>query len=241
MNLLDLFRNKAERADEVVSKSDDNPFLNARRSMNEQTGAIISSRQIWQAVALIAMITTIGAVGGLIHIGSQSKFIPYIIEVDKLGQIAAVKPVGRAQAVDGRIIHATIAAFVSDVRMVSFDHNVQNEAIWKVFSHLQSNDPSTTKITDFMTDPHTNPTKKAEEFSVGVEVSSVLQQTHETWEVTWTERVWDRKGVRVDQYKMRGLLTIYIVPPTTSTTEEEIRRNPLGIFVRDFTWSRVLE
>jgi type IV secretion system protein VirB5 len=59
--------------------------------------------------------------------------------------------------------------------------------------------------------------------------------------VNWTERVWDRKGVQVDQYRMRGLLTIYVSPPTSSTREEEIWRNPLGIFVRDATWAKVVE
>jgi len=237
MKLLDLFRGK--QSDE--KNLNDNPYLNARRTLNEHNGAIIHSRQIWQAFALLSMMVTLGAVGGIIYIGSQSRFIPYVVEVDKLGQANAVNRADRAAVVDERIVHATLAAFVRDVRMVSFDRNVQNDAIWRVFSMLQSSDPATTKITDYMKDPVTSPTKRAEEFSVGVEISSVLQQTHETWEVNWTEKVWNRQGVRVEQYRMRGLLTIYVVPPTSSTTEEEIRRNPLGVFVRDFTWSRIVE
>ncbi len=237
MSLLDLFRGK-QSDDKTLN---DNPYLNARRTLNEHNGAIIQSRQIWQAFALLSMMVTLGAVGGIIYIGSQSRFIPYVVEVDKLGQANAVNRADRAANVDERIVHATLAAFVRDMRMVSFDRNVQNDAIWRVFSMLQSSDPATTKITDYMKDPVTSPTKRAEEFSVGVEISSVLQQTHETWEVNWTEKVWNRQGVRVEQYRMRGLLTIYVVPPTSSTTEEEIRRNPLGVYVRDFTWSRIVE
>jgi len=237
MKLLERFRGK--KSDEQVLN--ENPYLNARRTLNEHNGAIISSRQIWQATALLALLIALGAVGGIIHIGSQSRFVPYIVEVDKLGQANAVKRAERAAEVDGRILHATIAAFVRDSRMVSFDRNVQNDVIWRIFSMLQSSDPATTKITEYMKDPATSPTKRAETHSVGVEISSVLQQTAETWEVNWTEKVWDRQGIRVEQYRMRGLITVYTVPPTTSTTEEEIRRNPLGIFVRDFTWSRVVE
>lgn len=237
MKLLELFR-KSKTDDQVLNE---NSYLNARRTLNEHNGAIISSRQIWQATALLALLVSIGAVGGIIYIGSQSRFIPYIVEVDKLGQTNAVRRADRTAAVDERVIHATIAAFVRDTRMISFDRNVQNEAIWRVFSMLQSSDPATAKITDFMKDPTTSPTKRAETHSVGVEIVSVLRQTEETWEVDWTEKVWDRQGIRVEQYRMRGLVTVYVVPPTTSTTEEEIRRNPLGIFVRDFTWSRVVE
>lgn len=64
MKLLSLFR-AGQSEDKVL---DGNPYLNARRTMNEATGAIIASRQIWQAVALISMLITVGAVGGLIHI-----------------------------------------------------------------------------------------------------------------------------------------------------------------------------
>ena len=125
--------------------------------------------------------------------------------------------------------------------MVSFDRTVQNDAIWRVFALLQSGDPATNKITEFMKDPNTSPTQRAAENSVGVEISSVLRQTEETWEINWLERVWNRQGVRMEQYRMRGLATVYFVPPTTATTEEEIRRNPLWMYVRDFTWSRVIE
>ena len=221
--------------------ADANPYLNARRTLNEYNGALIQSRHMWQAAALLALMVAIGAVGGVIYIGSQSKFVPYVIEVDKLGQTAAVRRADRAAAVDERVVHATLAAFINDVRMVSFDRTVQNDAIWRVFAMLQSGDPATNKITEFMKDPATSPTQRAAENSVGVEISSVLRQTDETWEVNWTEKVWNRQGVRMEQYRMRGLATIYFVPPTTTTTEEEIRRNPLGLYVRDFTWSRVIE
>jgi type IV secretion system protein VirB5 len=236
MNPLDLFRGK-ESEESIL---DANPYLNAKRAWNEHAGAIISSRRIWQAVAMLALLIGVGAVGGIVHIASRSRFIPYVVEVDKLGRAAAAKRADRAAEADERVIHAALAAFVHDLRMVSFDRNAQNDAIWRVFAMLQSGDPAIGKITDYMKDPATSPTKRAAEFSVGVEIASVLRQTRDTWEVTWTERVWNRQGVRIEQYRMRGLLTIAVVPPTAATTEEEIRRNPLGIFVSDFTWAKTL-
>ncbi len=237
MKLLDLFRG-GNAEDNTL---DENPYLNARRTINEYNGALIQSRHMWQAAALLALMVAIGAVGGVIYIGSQSKFVPYVIEVDKLGQASAVRRADRAAVVDERVVHATLASFVHDARMVSFDRNVQNDAIWRVFALLQSGDPATSKITEYMKDPATSPTQRAAETSVGIEISSVLRQTDETWEINWTEKVWNRQGVRMEQYRMRGLATIYFVPPTTTTTEEEIRRNPLGLYVRDFTWSRIVE
>lgn len=240
MKLLELFRRGKT---EAISEKDidANPYLNARRSWNEHVGSVINSRQIWQTVAMLSLLIALGAVGGITYLATQSKFIPYVIEVDKLGQAAAVKRADQASEADERIVHSFVASFIHDLRMVSFDRVAQNDAIWRVYSMLQPSDPATTKITGFMQDPLTSPTKRAEEFNVGVEISSVLRQTRDTWEVNWTERVWNRQGARVEQFRMRGLLTIYLVPPTTATTEEDIRRNPLGLYVKDFTWSRIVE
>ncbi len=237
MNLLSLFRGRRK----PKTGLDDNPYLNARRSLNEYNGAIIGSRRIWQAVALICLMIAVGAVGGVIHFAGRSRFIPYVVEVDTLGQAVAVKRADRVSPVDARVVQAFLAAFVRDVRTVSFDRGAQNDAIWRAYAMLQSGDPATTKITEFMRDPITNPAKRAEEASVGVEVLSVLRQTEETWEIDWVETIWNRQGVREGRNRMRGILTMYIVPPTSATTEEEIRMNPLGLYVRDFTWARIAE
>ena len=38
---------------------------------------------------------------------------------------------------------------------------------------------------------------------------------------------------------MRALVTVYIAETTPQTTEEQLRNNPLGMYVRDFSWSRL--
>ncbi len=68
----------------------ENPYLAARRSWNDHVGAVMTSRQTWQVMGILCLMIALASVGGIIHIGSQSKFIPYIIEVDKLGQALAV-------------------------------------------------------------------------------------------------------------------------------------------------------
>lgn len=241
MSLLDKLGKGGSSAKKIDADINANPYLNARRSWNEHVGSVINSRQIWQAVALISLMISLAAVGGVIFIGSQSKYIPYIVSVDSLGQVAASGRADRASSIDERSIHAAVANFVSDARMVSFDRNVQHDAIWRVYAMMQSSDPAAMKMTQFMKDPETSPTVRAEKESVAIEISSVLKQTPETWEIIWFERIWDRDGIQLAQYRMRGLVTVYLMKPSTSTTEEDIRRNPLGIYVRDYSWSRIAE
>lgn len=99
----------------------ENPYLTARRTWNEHVGSVVSSRQTWQVVGILSLLIALASVGGVIHIGSQSKYIPYVIEVDKLGQTIAVGPVQAAGRADQRVVHASVSEFVSDARYVTPD------------------------------------------------------------------------------------------------------------------------
>src|SRR5689334_17908495 len=59
--------------------TDENPYLAARRTWNEHVGGIVSSLQTWQTIGILALLVALAAVGGMIRIGSQSKFVPYIV------------------------------------------------------------------------------------------------------------------------------------------------------------------
>ena len=69
---MNLFKKKNNQAEA------ESPYLNARRVWNAHEGELLVSRKLWQIVALLALIIALSAVSGLIYIGQQPKFIPYI-------------------------------------------------------------------------------------------------------------------------------------------------------------------
>ena len=220
----------------------DNPYLAARRSWNDHVGGVVASRQLWQVVALLSLLIALASVGGMVYIGSQSRFVPYVVEVDKLGQPVAVAPAQQALAADPRVVRAAVAAFVSDARLVTPDIALQRKAIYRLYSMLAANDPATAKTNEWLngTD-QSSPLKRAAMETVSTEIISALPQTADTWQVDWTETVRDRQGVlKAAPFRMRALLTVYTVPATPQTTEEQLRNNPLGIYVRDFSWAKQL-
>lgn len=220
----------------------ENPYLAARRSWNDHVGAVVSSRQTWQVIGILSLLIVLAAVGGLIHLASQSKFVPYVVEVDKLGQAVAVAPAQRAAAVDQRVVHASVAAFVSDVRLVTPDVALQRKAVFRLYSMLSASDPATAKANEWLNGSEdSSPFKRAAKETVSTEVLSVIPQTPDTWQVDWMETARDRQGlVKGQPTRMRALVTVYTVPTTPNTTEEQMRNNPLGIYVRDFSWSKQL-
>ena len=219
-----------------------NPYLSARRTWNDHVGGVIASRRNWQLLAILSLLIALASVGGIIHIGSQSKFIPYVVEVDKLGQPAAVAPAQQAPALNERVVHAAVASFVSDARLVTPDISLQRKAVFRVYSMLSANDPATAKTNEWLngTD-ESSPFKRAANETVSTEIASVLPQTADTWQVDWIETVRDRQGgMKSKPYRMRALLTVYKAPTTPDTTEEQLRNNPLSIYVRDYSWSKQL-
>lgn len=226
-----------------IGKGDvENPYLTARRTWNVHVGSVVSSRQTWQVLGILSLLIVLAAVGGLIHIGSQSKFVPYVVEVDKLGQALAVAPARRAAPVDQRVVHASVASFINDVRLVTPDVALQRKAIFRLYSMLSANDPATAKTNEWLnSNEDNNPFKRAARETISTEILSVIPQTPDTWQVDWMETTYDRQGVVKERpFRMRALVTVYTVAATANTSEEQVRNNPLGIFVRDFSWSKQL-
>lgn len=219
-----------------------NPYLSARRTWNDQASANVASRQMFQLLGVLALLVALAAVGGVTYVGSQSKFVPYVVEVNKLGEQAAVGPaqVAVPEDVRVRVIRSSVASWISDTRMVTPDIALQRKGVFHVYSMLAPNDPATAKANEYLNgSEESNPFKRAESETVSVEIDTVLPQTADTWQVDWIETTRDRQGaLKGIPQRWRALVTVYTVAPTPDTTEQQIRDNPLGVHVRDFSWSK---
>lgn len=189
-----------KRADKPISDGrrsgeSANPYLNARRTWNDHVGRIVAQARLWQVLGLSALMIVLVAVGGIIHIGSQSKFVPYVIERDKLGQVRAAGPVAATGKADSRVVEAQLSDWINDARMVSVDVALQRRAVLRVYAKLVPTDPATIKMNEWLNgNPEKNPFKRAETELVSVEIKNVLPQTKDTWQVDWVETTRDRTG-----------------------------------------------
>jgi type IV secretion system protein TrbF len=223
----------------MIDNKQGTPYLNARREIGNMMWRLMSGERTWQVVAIASLLVALVAVAGVVHIGSQSKFVPYVVEVDKLGEVRAVQAADVARPADPRVIHAYLAKWISDARMVTPDVTVQRDAVYRVYALLAPNDAATARVNEWYNrDEEASPFKRAEKETVSVEIASAIPQSEETWQVDWVEIARTRDGaVKGEPKRMRALITIYLVTPTANTTEEDIRKNPLGIFIKEFSWS----
>jgi type IV secretion system protein VirB5 len=152
----------------------------------------------------------------------------------------AVSPAQIALPADSRVIHASLAAFMSNARLVTPDIALQRKAIFALYAMMNADSPATAKMTAWLNaDAASSPFTRAAKETVETEIISVIPQSPDTWQIEWNEKVFDRQGVPTQPpYRMRALATVDIIPPNASTSEEKIRQNPLGVFVKDFNWSK---
>ncbi|EAK3660734.1 conjugal transfer protein TrbF, partial [Campylobacter jejuni] len=93
---MNIFRQK-QKIEKNEFDTSSNPYLNAKTEWLERYGDYITRAKNWQIVAMISLAMCFVCVLFIGYIGSQNKLIPYIVEVDKLGNTAKV---GMVQNID---------------------------------------------------------------------------------------------------------------------------------------------
>ena len=218
-----------------TKKSPPNPYLDGRREWNERYGSYIKQAANWRMFAFMSTLIAMGAVAGLVYIGSQSKVTPYIIEVDKLGNIAKIGKVAPSNGIDERVVKHTLADFVINFRTVYPDPQIQKQHIYQAYNYLLKTDPTYRVITEYYKSH--SPFERMQKERAGVKIRSILKMSDNTYQIDWTEEVRSKSGQLISKKNYRGLATIQFIPPKN---EEEIYKNPLGIYLKEFTWSEVL-
>src|SRR6516164_1949077 len=219
-----------------------NPYLDARRTWNSHVDRAYAAQHTWQLLCVVCLLTALAAVGGMAYVGSKSKFVPYVIEVDKLGQAVSVGPAQVAGPADPRVVRASLASFIASARSVTPDVTLQREAIYRVYSMLHTKDPAAQQMNEWYNGTKdSSPFVRAAKVTVTTDINSVLPISGNAWQVDWQETTRDRTGALVGQpVHMRAMLTVYLEPVSVTGDEAAIQRNPLGIYVNTYTWQEVL-
>lgn len=232
-------RTEPDTAEATAAGEQQNPYLSARRAWNDHVARLVAARTMWQVAGLVSLMIALACVGALIHLAVQSRFIPYVVEVDAKGNVKAVQRAEELGPANRAIVEAQLEKFVTLSRRVTTDIALARAAIFGVYSMLTPDDPAAGKMTEYLSgDEERTPFVRAERETVATEVSSILQQTKETWQVDWVETVYEREsGARKERLEMRALVQVY-QSNGRNMSEEALRSNPLGIYVRDFSWGR---
>jgi type IV secretion system protein TrbF len=163
--------------------------------------------------------------------GKHIVVVPVDLQGRSLGSIVA----GQTTVATDNMRRATLADWVSDLRMVTVDGVAQREAINRVYAKIASGSPAHVFISDFYRNGP--PQSRALKHTVHIEVNSVLPTSDRTYQVEWLETTRDLPGQIQSQQRWKGAFTIAINPPED---EGVARINALGLYVTHASWSKVL-
>jgi type IV secretion system protein VirB5 len=215
--------------------ADTSPYLAARREWDERYGSLIIRARNWRIAAVLALAVALVATCGLIALSMTAKVVPYVVAIDNLGRVLAAGPADQASRVDDRLKRAALFQWVSDLRTVTIDGIAQRKAIDRVYSMIANGSPAQVEIGDFYrNDP---PYKRAQTKTVEVDVKAVFAASDKTYQVEWTETIRGLSGQLESEDHWKGSFTIAVSPPND---ERLVRINPLGIYVTNVSWSKVL-
>ena len=215
----------------VTTREADSPFLAAKREWNERYGDYIAQARNWRVAAILSLFITAILAGGTIWLAAQTKLVPYVVEVDKLGSAIAVSRADRAYAPDQRIVRAQLAQWIVDARSVSSDPVAERVALTRTYSMIAT---TAKPYLDDWYGKH-SPFQVAARNTVSVNVDAVLPQSDTTYQVQWTEDQRGLDGSRSTTTHWEADVTVGVNPPSDEAT---ILHNPMGIYVTSLSWTQ---
>jgi len=209
------------------------PYQRAGQIWDERIGSARVQARNWRLMAFGCLGLTTAMSAGLVWQATRSRVVPFVVEVDRLGEPRAVAPAEAHYQPSDPQIAWFLSRFVTEVRSVSLDPVLMRQD-W-----LSAYDFTTKRGALFLGDyaRTADPFGHVGERSVSVQVTSVVRASDRSFQVKWIETAYDR-GALAGSSHWTAILTVTMVPPASA---DILRRNPLGLYVDAIDWSRELE
>jgi type IV secretion system protein VirB5 len=174
-----------------------------------------------------------GLSAGLLWQSVQSRVVPYVVEVDRLGEARAVSPAEAGYRPTDPQIAWHLGRFVSNVRSISLDPVLMRQ------NWLSAYDFVTARGALFLGEHAraANPFGDVGRRTVSVQVTSVVRASDRSFQVKWTESAYER-GSLAGTTRWTAILSVVVRTPASAET---LRKNPLGLYVDAIDWSRELD
>ncbi|RTE88257.1 MULTISPECIES: conjugal transfer protein TrbF [Bradyrhizobium] len=208
------------------------PYQRAAQVWDDRIGSARVQAKNWRLMAFGSLILSCGLAGGLVWQSTHGSVVPWVVQVDKLGEAQAVAPAVADYRPSDPQIAWYLAHFIVMVRSLPADPIIVR-ANW-----LKAYDFTTTAgamaLNDYAraNDPFASLGKQ----QVAIDVSSVIRASPDSFRVAWVEHRY-QDGALAGTTRWTAILTIAIQPPTDA---DRLRKNPLGIYVNAINWSKEL-
>ena len=184
----------------------------------------------WRIMAFGSLILSAGFASALVWQSARGTVVPWVVQVDNLGQSQAVAPAVADYSPTDPQIAFHLGRFIEQTRSIPADAIIVRQNWLRAYEFTTDRGAATLNDYARTNDPFT----KVGRQQIAVEVSSVIRASNDSFRVAWTERHYEN-GQLSSTERWTAILTIVIQTPRDA---ERLRANPLGIYVNAISWSR---
>ena len=208
------------------------PYQRAAQVWDERIGSARVQARNWRLMAFGSLLLAGGFASAVVWQSARGTIVPWVVQVDQLGQAQAVEPaVADYQPTDPQIAFH-LARFIEQVRSIPVDPIIVRQNWLRAYDF--TTDRGAMALNDYAR--ANDPFGRVGKVQISVEVSSVIRASPDSFRVAWTERRYQDGSLAATE-RWTAILTIAVQPPRDA---ERLRKNPLGIFVNAISWSREL-
>jgi len=206
------------------------PYQAAAQVWDERLGHARVQAKNWRLMAFGCLALAVLMAAGLVWQSGESRIAPYVVEVDHAGQVRAVGAAETPYSPTDAQIAYHLAHFITDVRSLSIDPVVVRQNWLDAYGYTTAQGAATLNDYARAHDPFAH----VGHDSVSVDVESVVRVSGASFQVRWVEQHYT-DGTLTGTEHWTAVLSTVMQPPRTA---EQLRRNPLGIYINGLSWSR---
>jgi type IV secretory pathway TrbF-like protein len=208
------------------------PYQKAAQVWDERIGSARVQARNWRLIAFGNLILAGGLASALVWQSARGSIVPWVVQIDKLGEAQAVAPaIADYQPTDAQIAWH-LARFIENVRAIPADPIIVRQSWFKAYDFVT--DRGAHALNDYARAD--DPFAKVGQIQIAVDVTSVIRASTDSFRIAWTERRYENASLASTE-RWSAILTIVAQPPRDA---ERLRKNPLGLFIHAINWSKEL-
>ena len=208
------------------------PYQRAAQVWDDRIGSARVQARNWRFMAFGSLALSAGLSAALVWQSMSGSIVPWVVQVDKLGQAQAVAAaVADYRPTDPQIAFH-LARFIEQVRSIPADPVIVRQNWLRAYDF--TTDRGALALNDYARANY--PFANVGRVQVAVDVSSVIRASPDSFRVAWTERRYQDGSLTATE-RWSAILTVVVQPPRTP---DALRKNPLGVFVNALNWSKEL-
>src|ERR1700674_5346276 len=117
-----------------------NPYVEARREWDERDAALVLGKRNWQIAAGGLLLLSLILASGFVWLSNRSRYVPYVVEVDKLGYALTVPQALTPASVPdtaARMERYEVASFIRDARSITSDPQIEHQMLNSLLAHTR--------------------------------------------------------------------------------------------------------